>query len=74
MSRATLCVQRQTLPYAYVAVEGPVALASATRDTRVAIAVRYLGEEAGTAYVDTSGDDDLLVTIHPERWWSVDFA
>jgi uncharacterized protein len=73
--RASLCAQREELPYAYVTVEGPVDIEPADRTTRVDIASRYLGAETGTAYVDGSPDaDDLVIRLHPERWRTTDFA
>ena len=46
--RATLCVQREELPYAYVTVEGSVETGATDRATRVDIASRYLGSKTGT--------------------------
>lgn len=71
--KASLCVQREELPYAYVTVEGPVRLADATTDVRLDIASRYLGPEAAASYIETSVDD-ITVTLSPERWYTVDFA
>jgi PPOX class probable F420-dependent enzyme len=73
--RATLCVQREEMPPAYVTVEGPVVLGEAPRDMRVDIASRYLGAEMGEAYVaSTEGGDDTALTLTPERWRTVDFS
>ena len=72
--RASLCVQKEAYPYAYVSVEGPTAFAEADHDTRVDIASRYLGPELGTAYVEGTSGDDVLIRLTPERWFSVDYA
>lgn len=73
--RASLCAQREQMPYAYVTVEGPVAIGTATREIRTEIAVRYLGDEMGRGYVDSAPhDDDTLVQLTPERWRTADFA
>lgn len=73
--RASLCVQREEYPYAYVTVEGPVAFAEATREQRVAIASRYLGPEMGEGYVaSTEGGDDTALVLTPETWRTVDYA
>lgn len=73
--RASLCVQREELPYAYVTVEGPVEVAEADRAVRLDIAARYLGPEMGAAYVDgTPAVDDVLLRIHPEHWHTSDFS
>jgi hypothetical protein len=63
-----------------VTIEGPVAFAEPTDAQRIAIASRYLGPEGGVAYVastkqdDGPPDDDLAITITPERWRTADFA
>jgi PPOX class probable F420-dependent enzyme len=72
--RASLCVQNEVLPYAYVSVEGPVSFDEAARDVRIDIATRYMGEEMGRAYVEGTSGDDLLIRLTPQRWFSVDYA
>jgi len=77
--RASLCAQQEDLPYKYVSVEGTATIeqldAEASRAAVVPMAVRYLGEELGRQYASTSvGPDDILIRLHPERWFSVDYA
>ena len=73
--RASLCVQVETYPYAYVTVEGPVALTEATRDLRLAIATRYGDAEMAEAYVtSTDGGDHTALVLTPETWLSVDYG
>jgi len=73
--RASLCAQREALPYAYVTIEGPVEIAETTPEAREDIAVRYLGAELGAAYVASTADvDDVIVRLRPERWRTVDYA
>ena len=37
--------------------------------------MRYLGEEMGTGYVDSTPDaDNILVRLTPEHWRTTDFA
>lgn len=77
--RASLCVQREELPYKYVSVDGPVEIealdADASRAAIEPMAVRYLGEEMGRGYAENSvGPDDILIRLRPERWYSVDYA
>jgi PPOX class probable F420-dependent enzyme len=73
--RASLCVQREDYPYAYVTVEGPVSIGLVTRELRVEIAARYLGAEQGAAYVDENPDgDDIMIRLEPRRWRTADFA
>lgn len=78
--RIGLCVQTETAPYSYVSVAGPVTLGAVDyeRDVR-AMAFRYLGDELGAAYLDLmhpGGDvtGTVLVTLAPERWFSVDYS
>jgi PPOX class probable F420-dependent enzyme len=73
----TLVVQRAEPPYQYVVVEGTVV--GTTRptplDVREAIAIRYLGEEGGRAFVQSlEGQESVLFTIRPDRWLTADFS
>jgi uncharacterized protein len=73
----TVVVQNEEPPYAYVTVEGTVVdITSPTPlEVRQAIAVRYLGEEAGHQFVQSmEGQDSVLFTIRPDRWLTADFS
>jgi PPOX class probable F420-dependent enzyme len=73
----TLVVQREELPYQYVVVEGTVVETAtpAPADMQEAIAIRYLGEEGGRAFVRSmEGVEEVLFTIRPDRWLSADFT
>lgn len=73
----TLVVQREEPPYQYVIVEGTVvdATAPSPHDAREAIAVRYLGEEGGHAFLEATRDvTNVLFTIRPDRWISADYS
>ncbi|MBW0013501.1 pyridoxamine 5'-phosphate oxidase family protein [Mycobacterium sp.] len=73
----TLVVQREELPYQYVVVEGTVVDTTnpAPADVQEAIAIRYLGEEGGPAFVKSmEGVEEVLYTIRPDRWLSADFT
>lgn len=76
--RISLCVQTEDPPYRYVSVEGPVSITPAIqyKEQLLAMASRYLGEEGGQQYVDgsSSGADTIIVTLTPERWYSVDYS
>jgi PPOX class probable F420-dependent enzyme len=73
--RASVCVQREEYPYAYVTIDGPVAIDDAATDERTEIAVRYLGDELGHRYVSsTDGAQMVAVRITPERWLTADYA
>src|ERR1700749_1185773 len=73
----TLVVQNEEPPYQYVVVEGTVidTTSPAPTDVREAIAIRYLGEEAGRAFVRSmEGQNTVLFTIRPDRWITADFS
>lgn len=73
----TLVVQREEPPYQYVVVEGTVVETTnpAPADLQEAIAIRYLGEEGGRAFVRSmEGAEEVLFTIRPDRWLSADFT
>ena len=72
----TLVVQREELPYQYVVVEGTVTDTTmpAPIDAREAIAIRYLGEEAGREFVRSMGGASVLFTIRPDRWITADYS
>ena len=73
---ASLCAQTESMPYAFVTVSGPVTVADdATRELRLAMATRYLGDEMGAMYVEaTDGEDAVTLRITPERWRTTDYA
>ncbi|MFE3444913.1 pyridoxamine 5'-phosphate oxidase family protein [Nocardia sp. NPDC059180] len=74
--RFALSVQVEQAPYRYATVEGQViAIEPATLDTARPIAVRYLGEEEGTAYAaNTLTGDSIIIRMKPERWLSADHS
>ncbi|PBJ50993.1 pyridoxamine 5-phosphate oxidase, partial [Mycobacterium avium subsp. hominissuis] len=42
---------------------------------QLAVAIRYLGEEGGRAFVQSlEGVEEVLFTIRPDRWLSADFT
>lgn len=77
--RFSLCVHTEIPPYKYVSVEGPIVSvesADVERDLRP-LAHRYLGAEAGAAYIATTREehlDNVLVRMRPERWLTVDYG
>ncbi|BAX91466.1 pyridoxamine 5'-phosphate oxidase family protein [Mycobacterium shigaense] len=73
----TLVVQREEPPYQYVVVEGTVVDTTkpAPIGVREEIAIRYLGDEAGRAFVRSlEGQESVLFTIQPDRWITADFS
>ncbi len=73
--RATLVAQTETAPYQYVSVEGPVRVYEGPLP-EPPMPVRYLGEEAGRAYIANQGGGGSGVTyaLTPERWRTVDYS
>ena len=76
--RATLCAQQEALPSKYVTVEGPVAVVDGDlAATQREMAVRYLGAKLADKYLAAYAGGlahEVIVELHPERWWSVDFS
>ncbi len=73
----TLVVQREETPYQYVVVEGTVVETRrpAPAEVQEAIAIRYLGEEGGRAFIRSmEGVEEVMFTIRPDRWLSADFT
>ena len=74
--RATVLVQQEAFPYRYVSVEGPVAETDRLRSMKE-VAIRYMGEEAGTAYAEHGGVDasnQVTFELQPEHWRTQDFS
>ena len=76
--RASVCVQREALPSAYVTVEGPVEIVeTGVTDLQREIAIRYLGEKMAEGYLARFASglrNEVSLVLSPERWWSVDFS
>jgi hypothetical protein len=78
--RFGIAAQTESIPYAYVCVEGPVVETRPCDFERdlLPMAIRYLGEEGGRAYAagwqaaDTS--NDLVYVMRPEFWRTADFT
>jgi uncharacterized protein len=73
----TLVVQNEEPPYQYVVVEGTVVNTTTPTplEVREGIAIRYLGEEGGRAFVKSlEGNTSVLFTVRPDRWITADFS
>ena len=73
----TLVVQHEEPPYQYVVVEGTVVETTQPTpvDVREEIAIRYLGEEGGRAFVQgMDNQTTVLFTVRPDRWLTADFS
>ena len=73
--RATLCAQREELPYAYVTVDGPVTIEPSTEEFRLEMALRYVDEGFAKGYVEsTAGEDHVMIRLAPRRWHTTDYG
>lgn len=75
--RFTLCVQNEAPPYQYVSVEGQItSIEDADHEEDLGpIAVRYLGKKEGEKYVEeTSGGEEVLIRMRPEKWSTADYG
>jgi len=77
--RFSLCAQDEAPPYKYVSVEGPVVEREKPVDPveRRAMAHRYLGEEFGDLYIESTEEDaarSVAFRMAPESWFTADFA
>jgi PPOX class probable F420-dependent enzyme len=65
----TLVIDRRSLPYYAVMVRGTAEIGSPLSDeARMRMAVRYLGEELGRAYVaSVSAEDSVTIRLRPRK-------
>ncbi len=79
--RFSLCVQKDTQPYKYVSVEGPVVAIEPIdleRDLKPLV-FRYLSPEEGKEFLESlggsaAGTGDVLIRMQPERWLTTDYS
>ena len=66
----TLVVDDRTVPYYAVMVQGTAEIAPRlSDDARLRMAVRYLGEELGQAYIArVSGEDSVTIRLRPRKF------
>lgn len=73
----SLTVDTRTAPYRGVVLRGTAELSGPDPLLRRKLATRYLGEEVGTQYVETTASfdhDDVLVTIRVTSRYSWDYS
>ncbi|MGI8554415.1 MAG: PPOX class F420-dependent oxidoreductase [Dehalococcoidia bacterium] len=68
-SKVALTIDRRSLPYYAVMIQGTAELGGAPlEELRLRLAVRYLGEETGRAYIARgSADGSRLISLRPSR-------
>ncbi len=74
--RFAITAQDEQPPYKYVTAEGDVTGISPAREADVrAIAVRYLGEEAGGMFAEQNvTPTSIIIRMRPQRWLSTDYS
>ena len=74
--RFSITVQDEQPPYKYVTAEGDVTGIGPAEDADVrAIAVRYLGQEAGGLFTDQNlTPTSIIIRMRPQRWLSTDYS
>ena len=76
LARPRRAVQDEQPPYKYVTAEGDVTSIDPAGAAEVrALAVRYLGEEAGGQFADENlGPSSVVIRMRPQRWLSTDYS
>ena len=77
--RFSLCTQKESTPYQYVSVEGPVVAVDdpVPPAQRAALAHRYLDAETAAVYLTANErqlSEDVLFHMRPQRWRTADFS
>ena len=74
----SICAQTETVPYKYVAVEGPVTSVGPVDPVeRRDMAHRYLGAEMGDLYIEATAADaahEVVLRMTPEHWRTADYT
>lgn len=74
-SRVSLAVYEDDPPYAGVELRCRAVLVDVEDDTLIRrLAIRYLGEQAGNAYADSSADPQVSVRLEPGMLRSWDYS
>ncbi|MGB0971587.1 MAG: pyridoxamine 5'-phosphate oxidase family protein [Mycobacterium sp.] len=74
--RFAITAQDEQPPYKYVTAEGEVTGIGPAHEADVrAIAVRYLGEEAGSVFAEQNlTQTSIIIRMRPQRWLSTDYS
>jgi PPOX class probable F420-dependent enzyme len=77
--RFSITAQQEQSPYKYVTAEGDVTWVGPADEAEArAVAIRYLGEEAGNRFADANQHADtqssVCIRMRPEKWLSSDFS
>ncbi|WNG88592.1 pyridoxamine 5'-phosphate oxidase family protein [Mycobacterium sp. ITM-2016-00317] len=74
--RFAITVQDEQPPYKYVSAEGDVTDIGPAQDAEVrALAVRYLGEQAGGQFAgENLTSTSIVIRMRPQHWLSTDYS
>jgi nitroimidazol reductase NimA-like FMN-containing flavoprotein (pyridoxamine 5'-phosphate oxidase superfamily) len=77
--RFSITAQQEQSPYKYVTAEGDVtSIAPADEVEARAVAIRYLGQEAGNRFAEanqhTDTESSVCIRMQPKNWLSSDFS
>jgi nitroimidazol reductase NimA-like FMN-containing flavoprotein (pyridoxamine 5'-phosphate oxidase superfamily) len=77
--RFSITAQQEQAPYKYVTAEGDVtSIGPADEAEARAVAIRYLGEDAGHRFADanqhTDTESSVCIRMQPKTWLSSDFS
>jgi nitroimidazol reductase NimA-like FMN-containing flavoprotein (pyridoxamine 5'-phosphate oxidase superfamily) len=74
--RFTMTAQQEQPPYKYVSAEGDVTYVGPADEAEArALAIRYLGEEAGNQFADENHSlASIAIRMQPTKWISVDYS
>jgi hypothetical protein len=74
--RFTMTAQQEQPPYKYVSAEGDVTYVGPADEAEArALAIRYLGEEAGNQFAEGNHSlASIAIRMQPTKWISVDYS
>ena len=75
--RFSICVQKATLPYKHVSVQGPIVDIRPCDDLidLSKMVYRYMGDVAGTEYLnERSPEKSVVLVMKPEKWITADYT
>jgi PPOX class probable F420-dependent enzyme len=64
----SVVIERRNLPYYAVMIQGTAEIGPGfSKEDRLRMAVRYLGEDLGKRYVESTDNDDVSLRIRPRK-------
>jgi len=75
--RFSICVQKATLPYKHVSVQGPIVDVRPCNDLvdLPKMVYRYMGDVAGAKYLnERPPEKSVVLVMEPEKWITADYT